>query len=304
MNYRAVMEKSTEYIEVNIKEHLTTEKIAKYVGYSLYHFGRIFRAFYGLSVMEYVLKRRLSLAVYDMSHGVKMIDVASIYGFETASGFSKAFRRHYNCSPTQYLQNCKNDPENTFLNEVGVSKEILEQNVRFETRESFKIIGFSMGHAPTDVNSTAEMAATWHGVADHDELEIYLYKTLKPTTYGEVGVFVTDEKGDAHYVMGLIMKSFEKAEAGMLCLEIPEATYAVFTTLPFDELANPGMYASHIRKTWKGIFENWLSESEYAYDFDKLDFEFYDQRTHSAIEAVMEIWVPIKRKDALATNGN
>ena len=63
MNYRTVMEKSIEYIESNIKENLTVQMIAEYSGYSPYHFGRIFSAYYEMPVMEYVLKRRLSLAI-------------------------------------------------------------------------------------------------------------------------------------------------------------------------------------------------------------------------------------------------
>jgi AraC-like DNA-binding protein len=36
-----------------------------------------------------------------------MIDVALSYGFETHSGFFKAFKRELDCSPTQYLKKYK-----------------------------------------------------------------------------------------------------------------------------------------------------------------------------------------------------
>ena len=51
MNYRIVMEKSIDYIESNIKENLTAGMIAEHSGYSLYHFGRIFLAYYGMPVI-------------------------------------------------------------------------------------------------------------------------------------------------------------------------------------------------------------------------------------------------------------
>jgi len=56
------MEKSINFIEQNLYQDLTAQKIAEYVGYSLYHYCRIFLAYYNMSVMEYVRKRRLSLA--------------------------------------------------------------------------------------------------------------------------------------------------------------------------------------------------------------------------------------------------
>ena len=289
------MEKSVDYIESNIKENLTAQMIAEYSGYSLYHFGRIFLAYYGMSVMEYVLKRRLSLAMHHVYNGAKIIDAALLYGFETASGFSKAFRRFYQCSPTQYLQDYQSYQEHALISEAGVSKDILEKNVRFEQKGDFKVIGFSTQPMTMNTDNKEEMVAAWYDV-EHDGPETYLYETLDPSKHGEVGIFISDEEGESRYILGVIMDSFEKAEMGMTCLEIPEATYAVFTTVPFDESANPGMFAQNIRKTWKGIFENWLSNNDFIYDFEKLDFEYYDERCHSDVDAVMEIWIPIKEK--------
>lgn len=54
MEAGTIIRKSKEYIEKHIDEVLTVAKIAGTVGYSEYHFSRIFRQETGVSVMEYV----------------------------------------------------------------------------------------------------------------------------------------------------------------------------------------------------------------------------------------------------------
>jgi len=80
----------------------------------------------------------------------------------------------------------------------------------------------------------------------------------------------------------------------MECIVVPEATYAVFTTVHVSGQDNHDAFAATITATWRGIFDEWIEDSEFEYDFDKLDFEYYDERSHSQIDPVMEIWIPIK----------
>ncbi|MGV8983403.1 HD domain-containing protein [Clostridium sp.] len=92
-----------EYIEKNIKEQLATDIIANEVGYSAYHFSRIFKEQMGMSLMEYVRERRLICASKDIFAGKKIIDVSIEYGFQTHSGFSKAFKKKFGFTPTQHV---------------------------------------------------------------------------------------------------------------------------------------------------------------------------------------------------------
>ncbi|MHB9293163.1 putative AraC family transcriptional regulator, mar-sox-rob regulon activator [Hollandina sp. SP2] len=81
------------YIDVNIKEKLNIEKLAARAGFSPYHFCRVFQWEAGYSIMEYVRNRRLFYAASELASGRRIADIALDYGFETHSGFSKAFRR-------------------------------------------------------------------------------------------------------------------------------------------------------------------------------------------------------------------
>lgn len=88
-----------QYIEDHLIDRLTTDEIAKEMGYSTYHFSRIFKEKMGVSLMEYVKDRRLLRATEDIVLGEKILDVAIKYGYETNNGFTKAFRKKYGFSP-------------------------------------------------------------------------------------------------------------------------------------------------------------------------------------------------------------
>lgn len=93
MEAGAIIRKSKEYIEKHIDEVLTVAKIAGAVGYSEYHFSRIFRQETGVSVMEYVKSEKLRRASGDIRNGAKIVDTAVKYGWESHNGFTKAFKK-------------------------------------------------------------------------------------------------------------------------------------------------------------------------------------------------------------------
>lgn len=99
MKYKEAVFLCIEYIEKNIKEELNTEIIAGKIGYSVYHFSRIFKEEMGISLMEYVKERKLLRAAEDIMSGKRILDTAIEYGYQTHSGFTKAFRKKYGFSP-------------------------------------------------------------------------------------------------------------------------------------------------------------------------------------------------------------
>ncbi len=105
--YIKLMQESLNYIEDNLKCEITAQELCEQAGFSLFHYYRLFQTTVGMPVMQYIVRRRLLNAIYEISQGEKMIDVALAYGFETHAGFYKAFVRELGCTPTQYLKNGK-----------------------------------------------------------------------------------------------------------------------------------------------------------------------------------------------------
>ena len=107
VDYRDTIQESLDYIEDNLDTEITAEELSSRAGFSLFYFYRLFQSQVGMPVMQYILRRRLVHAIYDISCGAKMVDAALRYGFDTHAGFFRAFRREYDCSPSNYLKRHK-----------------------------------------------------------------------------------------------------------------------------------------------------------------------------------------------------
>ena len=99
----SIIQKSIDYIEDNLKTDITARELSELAGFSMYHYYRLFQSAVGMPVMQYITRRRLLHAIYDMHCGEKIISVALVYGFETQAGFYKAFVREFGYTPTQFL---------------------------------------------------------------------------------------------------------------------------------------------------------------------------------------------------------
>jgi len=82
-----------EHIEQNLTQPIQYESLSRIVGCSVYEFSRIFSFMAGMSVSEYIRRRRLSQAVFDIQSGnEKIIDIALKYCYESPTTFTLAFK--------------------------------------------------------------------------------------------------------------------------------------------------------------------------------------------------------------------
>lgn len=100
MDKNRIIAESLVYIEKNLKRKINIENVANYVGYSKFYFSRMFKQEMNISVMQYVKERKVMCASESILRGDKILDVAIEYGWESHSGFIKAFKSYYGFSPS------------------------------------------------------------------------------------------------------------------------------------------------------------------------------------------------------------
>ena len=94
-----------DYIEEHLAEHLNLDSIASAVHYSKYHLHRMFIKEAGLTIHDYVQRRRLSEAAKLLVFSEKTIlEIALIAGYESQQAFSGIFKEMYKKTPNQYRE--------------------------------------------------------------------------------------------------------------------------------------------------------------------------------------------------------
>src|SRR5690554_2556214 len=82
------MNEALGYIEENLENDIDLKEVAKIALCSEYHFQRMFSFLAGATLSEYIRRRRLTLAAFELNKSnIRVIDTAVKYGYSSADSF-------------------------------------------------------------------------------------------------------------------------------------------------------------------------------------------------------------------------
>ncbi|WP_163539485.1 AraC family transcriptional regulator [Gracilibacillus sp. YIM 98692] len=98
------VDKIISWIDHHFQYNVTLDDISNNLHISKYYMSRIFKDITGITVMQYLMQRRLLRSKYllEMHPEKTILDVALESGFESASHFSRRFRKYFNVAPSEY----------------------------------------------------------------------------------------------------------------------------------------------------------------------------------------------------------
>jgi len=108
----AEVEKAMIYINQNISQNLTLDRLARIANMNKTYFSTVFKKVTGMTVWEYILNARIELAISYLTKNndeFNITEILSMCGFNNATSFNKTFKKFTGKTPTEY-KNSNNNP--------------------------------------------------------------------------------------------------------------------------------------------------------------------------------------------------
>ena len=117
MDYVERINRAIDHVVRNLAHPLRLEEVSKAADFSPFHFHRVFKAFLGETLAQFVRRQRLERALFLMSHtpSRSLTEVSLDCGFSSSSDFSRSFKQHYGLPPSAFhLETFRNSRREEF----------------------------------------------------------------------------------------------------------------------------------------------------------------------------------------------
>ena len=213
------------YLEANLAGTADMEHAARLACCSVYHFGRMFSYIAGVPLSEYLRRRRMTLAAFDLQNGGRVLDVALRYGYESPTAFNRAFQSVHGVSPSAAQRDgapLKAYPRISF--KITVKGEA-EMDYRIIKQEAFRIVGVREPLLPDFEDSFRRVPEFWGEAAASGTIP-RLCLLMDAAPKGILGVSTCMPDAENYYYIAVA--STRPAPEGMHEYVVPACTWAVF----------------------------------------------------------------------------
>ena len=286
------IQRMVDEIDLCIKNYdddaLALRTLSDGLGYSEYYTTRKFREISGMSFREYLRSRKLAFALKEVRDTEKtLLEIALNYGFSSHEAFTRAFKKAYGITPSDYRSNPKPVVLRTKINpfdryllgleEIGMIKSVEDVKIYFITIPAHKFLHIK----------NYESNGYWDFWQKQNQIPGQDYETICGLLDSIKGKLDDDGGSEANCGSGQIM-AYINDPNGRLCdwgipriecygvrlpedysgevpeqmelTEIPEGEYIVFEHGPFD-------YEQENRSV-----ENKIEQAMASFDYSGTDY--------------------------------
>lgn len=281
-SYAKKINKVCDYISEHLTEDLSVDRLSQVANFSKFHFHRQFSEYTGINVSRYILMMRLKRASYQLvfNKHYRIIDIAMDAGFENPESFSRAFKKAFGQTPSQF----RHKPEWQSWNgkyQFPIIERQQNMNIQINEFEETKVAVLEHRGAAELLNDSVSIFLDWRKQSQ-----------LSPiTTSKTYGIAYDDPKATE-------AEKFRFDICGSVETDVPENQQGVITRLiPGGRCAVLRHCGSHEDMDEKVhyLYGEWLPESgetlrDFPCFFHYLNL-FPDVPEH---ELITDIYLPLK----------
>jgi AraC family transcriptional regulator len=285
MEWLKSLSNAIDYIESNLDGEISYEKAAEIACCSTYYFQRMFSYVAGIPLSEYIRRRRMTQAAFELqSADTRVLDVALKYGYTSPTSFNRAFQSIHGIPPASAKS------QGSVLNAYPPIKFSVKvsggsaMKYRIEEKEAMRIVGIRIPLTEDMEENQKLVPPFWNGTLQGSRFtEICRLSNQAPE--GVLGVTAYQGPGEIYYYIAAATDKPVPAE--MLEYEIPAATWVIFEC--------DGRFKESVQSIFKRFLTEWLPFSGYAYA-ELPDIEVYPISKERPQEGHSEVWIAVKKE--------
>lgn len=282
MNYEKQLKKVIEFIGNHLDEKVTLTQLSEVACFSKYHFHRIFTAYTGLSLQQFIRWLRLKRAAHQLIVNKEMpiIEIAINAGFESHESFTRAFKHVCGMSPSEFR--AKSSWQ--MWEQPPYSLPIIQgetMNVMIKNMHERRLAVLEHRGDPKHVGESVNKLINW---AKAQPISV------KPKAGEAFGLAYDDPKitpaAEFRFDLGLTVPSQLKLQGEIIEKKLPAGRYAV--AVHKGSRDNIGDTVYHLYRDWLPQSGEELGEFPCIFSYYNFDHEVAET------ELITECWLLLK----------
>lgn len=295
-DYKNRINRVFEFIDQNLESDLSLNTVSEIAFFSAFHFHRVFKFVTEETLHEYVKRRRIEKSASDLLHkNITATEIAHKYGFSDNSSYSRAFKKYFGVSPTEFKnQNpnrfskirqlkSKNGQEypdyEKYICVIINLKNWIKMNAKIEIKEMSKMdLAYVSSIGPHNLENAYGKLMQWATpkglINDQTKMITVYHDSFKVTEANKVRMSASI----------LLDKAVEtNGEIGLTTIEAGKFIVGSFE-----------IGLKEFEKSWTGLFV-WMNENGYK-KADREPFEIYynNYNEHPERKAIVDFCIPIE----------
>ena len=285
MKWLENLSNAIEYIENNLDKEISLDAAAQIACCSTYYFQRMFTYVSGISLSEYIRRRRMSQAAFELQKtDKKVLDIALKYGYSSPTAFNRAFQSVHGITPVA----AKNI--GSILNAYPPIKFSVKvtggtaMSYRITEKAAMRIVGIRIPLVADMEENQKVVPEFWKDTLENNQLS-KIIELVNQEPKGILGVTAYVNSQEIFYYIAA--STTETVPENMFEFEIPASTWVVFE--------NDGYFKEDVQNIFKRFYTEWLPFSGYEYA-GLPDLEVYPVMQGKPLNGHSEVWIGIKKE--------